>query len=224
MGTTAERLTNISTSGIKVVGLENVMRAFDAFNLQMRKSVGQQVKLTTQATLNAFSGTTKKAPPKREVITLRHKTGNFHVDWKAGTVEKEMEEHFAVKFWNSGHIKLRFLPYSVKKISEAKRSPMRNIGFRGLAKKSWWFTGRKTGVSVLDTGTREKARTKAEEAARDSKSNFKGDEPYAFVSNALPYIEKAFYSKGDHTAATIAHRAERWLEERLKRDIAKGLN
>lgn len=210
------------TANIQVRGLDEIQRAFQKFEAEVRKTAPQSVKLTAQATLNAFSGTTRKAPPKREVKELTRKTGAKHVNWATGTLDAETAKHFAIKFWHNGHIKLRLLPYSITKRSEANKSPLRNIGYRGLAKKSWWFTGKRSGVKTTDTGTSEMARSAADLAASGSKSDLKGDNPFVFISNALAYISKSFYTTGDHTVASVAHRAERWLEERLKRDAAKA--
>lgn len=186
-------------------------------NRDARAAARESVKLTTRATLNALSGTIRISKKKRDIVAGegQNKFGGTFPAW------------FAVSYNQSRHRRLIMITDNgrgnwPKNYSEAARSPVRVIKNRGLAKKSVWWTGKRVKSSGAQNVTvPTKADQVAQQSASQSRSDLKGDNPYSFISDRLPYIAEAMFEGGDHSLDTLGHRARRWLEEYAKRELAK---
>jgi len=203
---------------VVVIGAKPVMATMRRLQRELGASERRALSLAARATLNALSGTVRLSQKKRRVYAAQ-------VPRKDG--RGSFTGFFAENYTQNGGRK-DLLISDVdgrwpKNKSEAKKSKAVVISRRGLAKKSVWWAGRKAKQGgAKDAPADARSSQLADEAARASRSDFKARDPYVFISDRLPYITKSFFQQGDHTVDTLAHRAQRWLEEYAKREAAKA--
>lgn len=209
-----------NTVSVRVNGLAQASAAIAAIGRDARNAARESVKLSTRATLNALSGTIRISKKKRDIVAGegKNKFGGTFPAWFAVAYNQRRQRRL-IMITDNGEGKWP------KNRTEASRSRVRNISNRGLAKKSVWWTGKRVKSSgAQNVKVPSKADQIAEQAASRSRRDWKGDNPYSFISDRLPYIGAAMHEGGDHAIDTLGHRAERWLEEYAKRELAKRKN
>lgn len=218
MGANAERIAILGNSvHIRVDGLAQASAAIAAIGRDARNAARESVKLSTRATLNALSGTIRISKKKRDIVAGegKNKFGGTFPAWFAVAYNQRRQRRLIMITDNGAG-------QWPKNRTEASRSRVRNITNRGLAKKSVWWTGKRVKSSgAQNVKVPSKADRIAAQSANQSRSDLKGDNPYSFISDRLPYIAEAMYEGGDHSIETLGRRARRWLEEYAKRELAK---
>lgn len=218
-----------------------MQRARTELHKTMKQSVGWAGYYITRS----LSASTKVAPKLRKVVRNpdeRWKTDRRRAPYGVMRFAKDGSQYFRPIFRTGEYGKIRF--YDKKSMSwfehfrgdpHWERLPSgpddagniapgimtdkrRNIGRRGLAKKSWQFTSRsmRGGVSASrPVGVYDVPVTAS---VRWYGGN---DDPTLLIENYLRYINKAFKTSGDQEVRSVTARAADAMRNRIEAELAR---